>query len=102
MFRLVIAFTLISLPAAAQDWRDAALTELAAESVVVEAMFAQDRSLWVSVRPDGSNRDGLASYFCLITSDAGRPQGEFVVVRVLDAYRLANDEMETIGRAECR
>ena len=101
MFRLA-AVALISFPAAAQDWRDAALSEIAADDLVVEAMFPQDRSLWVSVRPDGTNRDGLAEYFCVLTSMAGRPAGEFVVVRVLEAYKLANDEMETIGRAECR
>lgn len=91
----------ISGPVFAQDWREN-LTNLARnESVTVEAMFSQDVSFWVSVQDDGSSRDGLADYFCLLTYDAGRPEGESIIISIWDAAAMARGEMERLGRARC-
>ncbi|WP_156334080.1 MULTISPECIES: hypothetical protein [unclassified Shinella] len=93
---------LLPLSVAADDaWRDKAIDLIRKEKVVVEAMFPQRISLWVSVRDDGSRRDGLADYMCLLLSEAGMPKGDLVIIRILDAAALARDEMTELGKSEC-
>lgn len=90
-----------SVAHADEAWRDKAVKMIGEEKAVVEAMFPQDKSLWVSVQDNGSNRDGYADYMCLVLHDAGMQKGDFVVIRILDAASLARDEMKELGRSEC-
>lgn len=100
--RAIIAAALaaITVPALASEWRDQAVEEILTEPKVVEAMFTQDLSLWVSVRDDGSSRDGFAEYLCLVLSDF-RPPDEPVIISIWDAAAMARDEMKRLGRNEC-
>lgn len=101
IFMSILALGLLTAVSAASDWRDAALEEVKTERAVIEAMFSQSISLWVSVRDDGTRRDGFARYLCLVLSDAGKPTDEFVVVHVWDAAKMARQEMVELGKAEC-
>lgn len=83
------------------EWRDIAVAEIKKEPKVVDAMFTQNISLWVSVADDGSNRDGFASYLCLLLADAGMQEGDFVVIKVWDAAAMAREKMTELGRHEC-
>lgn len=98
-----LSSVLLFLPSivSAQDWRENLTNMARNESVTVEAMFSQDVSFWVSVQDDGSSRDGLADYFCLLTYDAGRPEGESIIISIWDAAAMARGEMERLGRARC-
>lgn len=104
MKRFALALLALMQPAAAaadEAWRDKAVDLIRKEKKVVEAMFTQNISLWVSVRDDGTNRDGYADYICLVLGDAGMPKGDFVIIRILDAAALAKEEMKELGRSEC-
>jgi len=85
-------------------WKLKALKEVRKEKSVVEAMFPENAnsSFWVSMRDDGSRRDGFAEYICLVLKDNGMPSAEFIVIRVWDSNRLANDQLHEIGRNECQ
>lgn len=76
------------LAAAVASWQAPALDAIKTEKEVVEATFPAPNSLWVSVRSNGSNRDGLAEYYCLTLQLEGKPKGKTIVVRVLDAANL--------------
>lgn len=89
------------LAAATADWRDTATALIRQEKTVVDAMFTQPISLWVSMRDDGSRRDGFANYLCMVLYDAGMQPGDFVVIKILDAAAMAREEMSEIGRYEC-
>ncbi len=90
-----------AVTAAAADWRSQALTDVKAEPKVVDAIWSQDISLWVSVADDGSDRSGFAGYLCMLVSDAGRPDSSIVIVSILDAAALARNERKELGKAEC-
>jgi hypothetical protein len=92
----------ISAPAAAQGWRDNAVAAIKAEPKVVDAMFTQDISLWVSVPDDGSRRDGLAEFFCLLVHESGMESSDFVIIKVWDAAAMARGDMREIGKTECQ
>jgi hypothetical protein len=84
-------------------WHVAAAQAVAKETSVVEATFPNNSSssFWVSVRDDGSRRDGFAEYVCLLLIEGGMPKGEFVVIRVWDAAKLAASDFRELGRFEC-
>lgn len=92
----------LTAAASASEWRDAALNEIRKEASVVEAMFPQSLSLWVSMRDDGTRRDGFANYLCLILAETGKPSGDLVIVHIWDAANMARENMVEIGRTECR
>lgn len=83
------------------DWRTKGLELVRAESYVVDAIWSQDISLWVSMKDDGSDRSGYAQVLCFSLRDAGRQPDDFVVIRIYDAAAMARDELRQIGRAEC-
>lgn len=85
----------------ADPWRAAALEEITANRFVRDAIFAARGSLWVGVADDGSRRDGLAETTCLDLAAAGMPDGESVVVRVVDYYAMLRQDMVTLGQAVC-
>lgn len=97
----VVALLVPAASFAADDWREKAIALIREEPKVIEAMFPQPISLWVSARDDGSNRDGYADYVCLLLSEAGMPQGEHITIRILDAAALSNDQMTELGRGQC-
>lgn len=98
-----LAFAFI-LPAAADEpwWPQAIKTLLEGNKrTIVEAMFTGTSSLWVSVRDDGSNRDGFAEYVCLEIMDAGMEVGDFYVIHIWDAAQMAREKLVELGRDEC-
>lgn len=103
--RLAFAAALLaSVPALAMEpWQSTALDDIRSEPKVVEAMFPNEQSstLWVSVRDDGTSRDGFAKYLCLSLAMAGMPEGHSVAVHVYDAARM-KDEMRELGGHTCR
>lgn len=100
----VILGLVMSVGSAAGEeaWRENAITLAKAEKKVIDATWAQAISFWVSVADDGTRRDGFAEYLCLVLTEAGRPAGEFVVVKVWDHAAMVKDNLKEIGRAECR
>ncbi|WP_116082115.1 hypothetical protein [Tropicimonas sp. IMCC34011] len=86
-----------------EDWRTEA-TRLFLEdntTSVVEAMFTADRSFWISMRDNGSRRDGFAEYACIALHDFGMPYGETVIISVWDAYAMAQGDLVKIGENHC-
>lgn len=69
------------------SWRLKAVDEVSKEKLVFEAMFPNNStsSFWVSMRDDGSRRDGFAEYLCLVLKETGMPVGKFVTIRIWDA-----------------
>ncbi|SOE18578.1 hypothetical protein SAMN05877838_3507 [Hoeflea halophila] len=96
-----IALMLANGPVSAQDWRDTATELVIQEKSVVDDMFTQRISLWVSMLDDGTRRDGFASYLCMVLFDAGMQPGDFVVIKIWDAAAIAREEIKEIGRYEC-
>ena len=104
MTRLILTVLLVPgsfASASAGNWREQAISVLKTEPKVVDAMFTQDISLWVSMKDDGSRRDGYAEYVCLALYEAGMQNGDFVVIKILDAAALTRDKMVELGRFEC-
>lgn len=101
MLIAAIFFASIGASAFAEDWRERAIPIVKAEPKVVDAMFSQRRSLWVSVKDDGGRRDGYADYICLTLSDAGMPAGDSVLITIWDAAAMARDELKELGKARC-
>lgn len=83
------------------DWRQTAVDQLSEERAVVEAYWSQNMSLWVSVVDDGSRRDGLAQYVCLVLPGAGKPKDTFIVVTIWDHVQALRGELVELGKAEC-
>ena len=99
----LLALCLATAPATSQEnWRDEAVAYLLKEDAktVVEAMFTQDISLWISVRDDGSRRDGLAEYFCLVLQDF-MPADDMAIITIWDAAAMASDELKELGKSTC-
>ena len=88
---------------AGEPWMAASIAALRKEKAVREVLFSDDRStsLWISVRDDGSRRDGFAEYACLTLVESGMPTGAFTVIRVWDAAAMARGEQRELGRYEC-
>lgn len=87
-----------------KSWQQSTLELLGEEPKVVEAIWpnGMDGSLWVSMRDDGSNRDGFADYICLLLGDAGTPEGTRVIIHIRDATSMAREEMKEIGSSQCK
>lgn len=99
---IALAAILATSTAALASWPDQIIDNIRSESKVVEAMFQNDgRTLWVSMRDDGSVRDGFARYLCLVLGDEPNPPTDFVIVHIWDAARMKDDLVE-IGYSECR
>ncbi|MCR9123019.1 MAG: hypothetical protein NXH91_12180 [Phyllobacteriaceae bacterium] len=84
-----------------ESWRETALTLANEEAKVRDALWSQDISFWIAVDDDGTDRSGYAQYICLLLSQAGRPQGEFVSVTVWDYASMATQSPKRLGRANC-
>ncbi len=90
-------------PAAADAYRDAASEVLANDSAFFDAMWGQKGSLWLTVSDDGSRRDGLGEYACLVLSfdtDVD-PRAERVMVTILDVAAMAHGEFDVLARVPC-
>ena len=96
----ILSTTAVSAHAA--DWRDDGLAEVEKTKVVVEAMFTQPISLWVSVQDDGTRRDGLAEGFCLDLYASGMPVGESVIITIWDASAMAREDLVELGKFRCK
>lgn len=85
------------------EWQTKAIAELEKEPSIVEALFPNGASgsLWVSMRDDGSRRDGFAEYVCLTLHGAGMPKGQVVMIHIWDAAAMAREEMNEIGSNTC-
>lgn len=92
---------LLSAPAGAADWRDDGVKEVLKAKVAVEAMFTRPLSMWVSVKDDGSRRDGLAEGFCMDLFAVGMPVGETVIITIWDAAAMARSSMVELGKFRC-
>lgn len=104
--RLLATFGLASMTCSAladEPWWPDAISLLLKENkrTIVEAKFTGPASLWVSVRDDGSRRDGFAQYVCVEIMGAGMEPGDFYVVHIWDAAQLARGRMVELGRSEC-
>lgn len=87
-----------------QSWRDQAAILIQNEPSVVEAMFPNNarNSFWVSMRDDGSKRDGFAQYVCLELMSNGMQSGDFIVIKIWDAAKMVQGELSQIGRHNCK
>ena len=92
---------LVSADDTKEEWR------VAAEQLVIndgapfmDAFSSTSLSFWVTVRDDGSSRDGLAEYVCLLIGDVV-PDGQSVIVTIWDGIAMATNEMVRLGRATC-
>lgn len=99
---LMIGMLVAANPATAgTEWKAEALEEIKAEQNVVEAMWSRPSILWVSMRDDGSRRDGYADYLCMVLRDHGKPDKDRIRIRIWDAYAMAREELKDIGSSWC-
>ncbi|SHI80285.1 hypothetical protein SAMN02745911_1216 [Aureimonas altamirensis DSM 21988] len=96
----LIALAGITSAVAQDDPRDRALAAVNEEQSVVEALWSTYRTMWVSMRDDGSNRRGFAEYLCLVLNDYDLGEGS-IRVRIFDAGAMARGEQREIGEATC-
>lgn len=85
-------------------WRDAALkhfNDKTAEPSIVEAIWSDTFSFWVSMRPNGSRRDGFAEYVCVQLGVLGKPDNEAVSISIWDAHEMASGNLKKIGSKGC-
>ncbi len=87
---------------ATKEWQEKAIKLAVAEPKVYEAMWSQSISFWVLMDDDGTDRRGFADYICILLNDAGKPEGEFVVVTIWDRVSTATDSPRKIGKSQCR
>lgn len=82
-------------------WRDRAVEMVRARDGVLDAMWPQPGgiSFWVAMRNTGQSRDNDAAQLCGELWRAGRPADFSVMVTILDAARIA--QQEEIGKARC-
>ncbi|CDZ60471.1 Hypothetical protein NGAL_HAMBI2605_10410 [Neorhizobium galegae bv. orientalis] len=99
---VVAGFTGVPVQAG-EPWMDASVAALSKEKKIREVLFSNDRStsLWISVRDDGSRRDGFAESACVTLMESGMPVGAFTVIRIWDAAAMARGEQRELGRFEC-
>lgn len=92
LFKAAIIAAFCAAPAAGayepEGWR-ADAPEIVKKDIAaaLEVKWSQSISLWVTVRGDGTRRDGLAEVICFSLDRAGRPQGEFVAVEHLGRHK---------------
>ncbi len=84
-------------------WRADYLGLIQKEAGVVEAAWPNNSvgSFWVSVLDDGTPRDGLAQYFCLLRGDVGAPETARFVISIWDAKAMAMGDLRKIGSTNC-
>ena len=103
---LIAILALFASSAIAEDtkeqWRlDAERAVIEAnKGTVMDAFSSQPLSFWVTMRDDGSRRDGFAEYVCLEISDY-KPSGQSVVVTIWDGIAMSRGDFLEIGKAVC-
>jgi len=101
---VALAMSCSTVLAAGSPWMEKAVGELRKEKKIVEVMFPNglSTSLWISVRDDGSRRDGYAEYACLILIQSEMPMKKFTVIHIWDAAAMSRGEQKELGRYECQ
>ena len=84
-----------------EPWRVKAVEVLLEEPTVSAALWSQEISFWIAVPDDGSNRRGFAEYTCLLLNKAGKPEGYFVSITVLDQAAMLAGDLKQLGKAPC-
>lgn len=83
------------------DKYDNAMQEIMSEKNVLDASWGPYKgpSLYVSVKDDGTKRDGFAQYLCLILKDHGISS---VIIHVMKPVDMRNfDTSKDLGRYIC-
>lgn len=98
---LLAIITTAAMATELEPWQNKG-TELAkAEPKIMDAVWSQKISFWISVKDDGTDRTSFADYVCLLLNDAGRPQGEFIAITVWDAMGQGTDNPIQLGKSYC-
>lgn len=102
--RLIIAcfLTLFATTSFAESWRETATKDALAEPKIHSAQWPQEESFWIAVDDDGTRRDGFAEYTCLVLALAGKPQGEIIIVTVVDHNSSLQGNFKELGKKACR
>jgi len=89
-----------STPEISQAVYDSAIQEIIAEPQVVEASWGplSNATLFVSMRDNGSRRDGFAQYLCLLLV---QKDIHGTNIRILDAASLSRGDGKLIGEDWC-
>lgn len=84
-------------------WREEAINAIRQEPKVADASWPNGNgpSLWITMRDDGTRRDGYAESMCLILGQHGMQAGDFIVIHIYDAAAMIRDELREIGRYDC-
>ena len=82
-------------------WRTAAVEALKSRPDVIEAAWAHRTELRVAVANTGSIQDELAQSFCQVLADAGKMDGNRVIVALIDIASLNNAQPVEVGMAGC-
>ncbi|MEL7454318.1 MAG: hypothetical protein AAGJ50_13210 [Pseudomonadota bacterium] len=93
---------MFAVPAAADEaWRDEAVKLAKEEPKIRDAMWSQSISFWITLDDDGTDRSGYASFVCLLLNQAGKPEGNFVIVTAWDHVSTATNNPKQLGKAQC-
>jgi len=96
---------MVAIPAWATDlqpWQTEALKLVKAEKKVVNALWKDPvmNVLHVTMKANGTRRDGYAEYLCMLFSDAGAPKDlKSIMIYGAKTYEERRQEM---GMAACR
>jgi len=93
----------VAAAVATTAWREKAITAIRQEPKVADASWPNGNgpSLWITMRDDGTRRDGYAESMCLILGQHGMQAGDFIVIHIYDAAAMTKDEFREIGRYDC-
>lgn len=105
-FKAAIVAAFFAAPAMADyapdGWRvEAAKAIQDEEQKVIETYWSQPVSFWVTMKDDGTRRDGFAEYLCMSLTDYGRPEGEFVAITIWEAFERSGAGLHQLGKANC-
>jgi len=95
-----------AIPALAEDlklepWQEKAIKLVKKEKKIIDARWSMAGILWVSMKDDGSRRDGYAEYLCMVLNNAGKPKGRIIVISIFDHAAMQRGDLRKIGRAGC-
>lgn len=97
----LLSFAGVSAAQKTEPWQKKALQKVKSENAVLDPKWRMPETnvLWVAMAADGTRRDGLAQYFCMLLMMAG-PADEMKSVWIYDPSSYENGGT-AMGMAAC-
>lgn len=97
-----LALVCLAHPAAAEDWKEEAVKEIATLQNVAEAMWSESGTLWLSTfQTDDDLRIYTEVAVCPQLAFAGKPAGEEILVSWFSAKAMAQNKLDRVATTWC-